>query len=192
MLNRWILGQTSRWPVGGGYRFEPARRSSAQEANPRDPNYDGVRVPLWLNDRVIARASEDGATYCCGVTLAVWLDAWRARGGPDPVVEDVQALVVDWFCPVMGHSGVSHALASRGLGRVVSPEHAVAGDLIQYWRSVDLACPSGHSAVFLDWVVGSDGARGMRYWSSQPATDGIGIHQEWVGPEWTLHVVRAL
>jgi hypothetical protein len=31
----------------------------------------------------------------------------------------------------------------------------------------------------------------LRYWSSQRATGGIGVHEEEVGPGWQIHLVRA-
>ena len=75
---------------------------------------------------------------------------------------------------------------------IVSADEAIAGDLVQYWRSVDLDAPSGHSAVFLEWLPADGEGRLMRYWSSQPATDGMGEHVERVGPDWKLNFVRAL
>ena len=190
-LNRWILEQMRRLPEGGGYRFEPGDRDPSDPTNPRDPHYDGVSRPLQLGGRLVARAADDGATYCCGVTFEVWLEAWRARHSDDPEVGDPGQLVADWFCPVMGHPGVATALVERGLGTSVAAEDAQPGDFVQYWRSVDLAKPSGHSAVFLGWDEGPQGERVLRYWSSQPATGGIGVHSEVVGPDWELHFVRA-
>lgn len=190
-LNPWILQQTHTATLGGGYRFEPVERDPTDPTNPRDPHYDGVSEEVQLGGRVVARPAADGATYCCGVTLETWLRAWRARGGPDPDISDPEQLVADWFCPVMGHSGVVDALVERGLGDRVHPDDARPGDLVQYWRSVDLARPSGHSAVFLGWERDEEDRRVLCYWSSQPVTTGIGIHREVVGPEWELHFVRA-
>ncbi len=190
-LNRWILAQVRRWPGGGGYRFQPTPRARGDVRNPRDPTCDGTRRALWLGGVRIARPAADGATYCCGVTLEAWLMAWRARSGLDPEVGDGAAFVAEWFCPVIGHPGVQAALTSRGLGRAVGAGEAIPGDLVQYWRSVDLAAPSGHSAVFLGWVDAPGAPRRIRYWSSQPATRGVGVHEEPVGEGWTLHFARA-
>lgn len=190
-LNAWILEVAARLPDGGGYRFEPSQREASDPTNPRDPTHDGVIRDVVVDGVIWARAAADGATFCCGVTLETWVEAWRAASGTEPPVADPDRLVADWFCPVMGHSGVQHALVARGLGHAVDPSEARPGDLVQYWRSTDLARPSGHSAVFLGWDPGSDGRRVLRYWSSQPATGGIGIHSEVVEPGWTLAFVRA-
>lgn len=189
-LNPWILELVRRRPAGGGYRFTPTPRDPADPTNPRDPDHDGVTRDLVVGDRVIARAAPDGATYCCGATLELWWEAWRARGPGDPPVTDPDALVADWFCPVMGHAGAADALVARGLGDPVAPGDARPGDLVQYWRCVDLARPSGHSAVFLSWEA-VEGAPGIRYWSSQPVTGGFGERVEAIGPEWQIHLVRA-
>lgn len=189
-LNPWILDVVRGRPVGGGYRFTPTPRDPSDPTNPRDPTHDGVSRDLAVGDRPIARAASDGVTYCCGATLEVWWDAWRARSGLDPSPVDPDGFVASWFCPVMGHPGVVEALVDRGLGDRVEPQAARPGDLVQYWRSVDLAQPSGHSAVFLAWEPVGD-QPGLRYWSSQPATGGFGERVEAIGPAWQIHLVRA-
>ncbi|MCA9491451.1 MAG: hypothetical protein KC621_16075 [Myxococcales bacterium] len=184
-LNGQILAAAMRLRHGGGYRFEPEPRLPSDPTNPRDPHHDGVTRDLsWRGERV-ARAAADGATFCCGVTFEAWLDA-------DPPLGDLGALelrevLADWFCPVMGHAGAAEALVNRGLGRRVTLRSARPGDLCQRWRSTDLAAPSGHSVVFLDHRDGW-----LTYWSSQRATDGVGVHRERVGRGWTVDLARAL
>ena len=129
------------------------------------------------------RAPGDGATFCCGVTFEAWFDAGPP---PDATAAEVRDLVADWFCPTLGHEGVVAGLVARGLGRRVALAEARPGDLCQFWRTVDPARPSGHSVVFLSFDAGE-----LRYWSSQRATNGIGVHAERVGPEWSVAVVRA-
>jgi len=107
--------------------------------------------------------------------------------GLDPA--GFRRLVADWFCPTMGHSGVVAALVARGLGVEVALEEARPGDLCQFWRSVDLARPSGHSVIFLGLEV-RGGVQILRYWSSQQATGGVGRHAEAIGPDWSVHLVR--
>lgn len=104
--------------------------------------------------------------------------------------EEVRALIAEWFCPVMGHAGAVQALVSRGMADPIPPADARPGDLCQFWRRVDLASPSGHSVLFLGWGASSSGARTLRYWSSQPATDGVGPHEEEVGDGWQIHLAR--
>ncbi len=191
-LNGAILAEISRVASEGGYRFEPSPRCSLEARNPRDPHYDGVRQPLEADGVVFARSNDSGNTYCCGVTLEVW---WRAclqilGQPPSRDAGAAERLLVDWFCPVMGHPGVSSALISRGWGYAVDLNDAIPGDLVQFWRSVDLKAPSGHSAVFLGVELDLEGRTHLKYWSSQPATDGVGCHEELVGDAWQVHVVR--
>jgi hypothetical protein len=188
-LNGAVLAALRALPQGRGYRFEPAPRASlADPTNPRDPHHDGVSRDLFHAGERVAVAAADGATYCCGVTVEAFLDAWSAASevplGMD--ADEVRALIAEWFCPTMGHPGVVSALVRRGLGVPVPWRRARAGDFVQFWRSTDLAKPSGHSAVVLE----VEGDR-LVYLSSQPATSGVGEHTEIVGPSWEVHVVRA-
>lgn len=184
-LNERVLAEALAFPQGGGYRFTPTPRAPDDPTNPRDPDHDGVTRDLRAGGGLVARAAPDGATFCCGVTFEAWFRATAGGAGLGP--EALRELVADWFCPVMGHPGAAVGLVVRGLGRRVSVREARPGDLCQFWRSVDLAKPSGHSVVFLSL----DGDR-LRYWSSQPATGGVGVHTETVGPAWRLHLARAL
>ena len=191
-LTEEILRQIRAFSTGGGYHFEPGPREPHEARNPRDPQSDGVTEDLCLGGARVAR-SGGGPTYCCGVTFEVWWRAWFAAGGQAPAGldgEGLRALLSTWFCPSMGHPGVQAALIAHELGHEIDIEAARPGDLIQFWRSVDLAAPSGHSAVFLGWDDEGQGHATLRYWSSQPATGGIGIHSETVGPAWQLFTVR--
>lgn len=192
-LNPFVQAAFERLPRGGGYRFEPRpRRGIDDPTNPRDPHYDGVSRDLSLDGAVVARGARDGATYCCGVTFEVWWWAMVDATGRPPPVDPTRAreLLAQWFCPTMGHAGVAAALVDAGLGVAVASEQAEPGDFVQYWRSTDLAAPSGHSAVFVGWDDAGDRRR-LCYASSQPATDGVGHHAEIVEPDWTLAFVRA-
>lgn len=196
-LNQALLDAARALPEGGGYRFEPAPRGHADPDNPRDPSHDGVSRSLVYLGQTFATAAPDGATFCCGVTLEAFFDAWQswaaAHGVPSEIpgvdADGIPGLLADWFCPEIGHSGAVDALVARGLGVAVAAEEARAGDLCQFWRRTDLANPSGHSVLFLAWGERA-GARTIRYWSSQPATRGIGEHEEVIGPGWEIHLVR--
>ena len=87
-----------------------------------------------------------------------------------------------WFVPVNGGEGPATALPSFGLGqRVHDWEKARAGDFIQLWNR---DTTFGHSAVFLDWVRDEHAAIvGVKYWSSQPWTGGIGVSEFSIGDE---------
>ena len=65
------------------------------------------------------------------------------------------------------------ALIDAGLGdRITDFEAAQPGDFVQAWTPDQ---SQGHSAIFTGWDRDDAGAiTGIRYWSSQPWTDGIG------------------
>jgi hypothetical protein len=170
------------WPLGGGYRFRPGLRDGEAD-NPRDPEHDGTGADLRWRGEVVARGAPDGATYCCGLTLAL---LWRVLGDAVDDLDDAPGLLASWFCPTIGHGGVVEALVARGLGTEVEPNLAVPGDFCQFWRSTSADAPSGHSVLFLGWTDSGE----LRYWSSQAATHGVGVREEAPGPEWVLRFVR--
>ncbi len=185
-LGAHVLRAFGGLDVAGGYRFTPPARDLSDATNPRDPHHDGVRHTIDVGGVPVARGAADGASYCCGITFACWWEALALAGNPRPTdADDMLDLVATWFCPTMGHSGVVEALVSRGWGDQVAVEGAQPGDLVQYWRRTNLARPSGHSAI---WIGLDRGV--LRYASSQPATNGVGVHREEVGPGWQIDVVR--
>lgn len=202
-MNDAILTVMGKLPTEKGYRFTPTdRHPDTLHVNPRDPEHDGVSKGITTSKPVeggeevirVAKASTDGVTYCCGVTFEVWFDALSMVGvsssslfPPDELQRGFDQLVTDWFCPVMGHSGCVAALVDRNWGLPVNLLDAQPGDLCQFWRSVDLDKPSGHSVVFLKY---DDLTKELTYWSSQRLTNGIGERTEIVGENWEVHVVR--
>jgi hypothetical protein len=194
---QWVLEEAGQVPKGRGYRFEPGSRPRGSDLNPRDPHHDGVSRDLFVGQVCLGRSAEDGATYCCGVTLEVFIRAWgrwcdaqsRPAGLAHMSPSQMHAFVSTWFCPQLGDSGAVEALVSSGLGFRVDADKARPGDFCQFWRSTDRACASGHSVIFLGWeeVEGSC----IRYWSSQSVTRGVGEHHERVGVDWVMAFARA-
>jgi len=66
------------------------------------------------------------------------------------------------------------AVQNLGIGREVPLDEAQPGDFVQLWRT-----KSGHSVLFLGWAEENGEKVGLRYRSSQPATDGIGDRVEY-------------
>jgi len=57
-----------------------------------------------------------------------------------------------------------------GVGERISPSAALPGDFMNIsWKS-----GLGHSVVFLGWGTDAQGVKGVRYWSSQTGTNGLG------------------
>jgi hypothetical protein len=146
-----------------------------------------VTADLFSEQGRFARRAPEGWTYCCGVTLEAWWRALPASRQRALTTYRLRALVDAWFCPKTGHPGAAGALVQFGLGEPVPRAEARAGDFLQYWRQLPPARPSGHSVVFLGWTPEG----GVRYWSSQPSTDGVGERVEVPGPAWRLAFARA-
>ena len=153
-FNERVLALIDDYPARGfgGYAW-PAPAGTA-----------GTTRDLRLGDAVIAHGGT--GNHCVGMTLEVF---WRALeqcdGGIPLDVAAAEDLKRRWYVPELGARGAVDALAAHGLGAIVSLDQAQPGDFVQAWSADGT---NGHSFVFL----GADADR-IRYWSSQPWTDGI-------------------
>jgi len=185
-FNQRVLELTRSYPVGGfgGYCW-PAPAGS-----------DGLTRDVRLGDDVVARGGA-GGTHCVGVTFEVF---WRALescpGGAAAALDAAAArrLRTTWYVPELGGQGAAAALEQSGLGTRVSLDDARPGDFVQAWSHSGL----GHSMVLLGLVRDASGApTAIRYWSSQPWTEGIGIGETAIAPDDTgfdpaqLYIARA-
>jgi hypothetical protein len=140
---------------------------------PAVPGTAGTTRDLRIGEDVIARAGE--GNHCVGVTLEVY---WRALaacpGGVEHALdrERAERFKREWYVAALGDAGAAGALVDFGLGSEVALDDARPGDFVQAWTSDEV---QGHSMVFLGWERDEAGAiNGIRYWSSQPWTGGIG------------------
>lgn len=140
--------------------------------------WQGSGVPeelTFAGEQILPKG--DG-TFCCGYTLAVVFKAAQERGlleGKSP--DDVRTLHKHWYGNTddSKETLVQHALVEQQLGHAVEHDDARPGDFAQYWRTNG----SGHSVVFLDWVVDEGMVIGFKYRSSQKSTNGIGDRTEY-------------
>jgi len=107
---------------------------------------------------------------------------WRALDGcPERTLDltAAQDLKRLWYVPALGGAGPAAALPAHQLGARVPLDDAQPGDFMQAWNTDETF---GHSMVFLGWKR-DDTARitAVRYWSSQPWTDGIGESESPIG-----------
>lgn len=169
VFNRRVIELAQKYPIEGSYTW-PAE----------PPGTHGVTQDLFLGKKKIAKASE--GSHCVGITFEVF---WRALllqpgGAAGAGLDEKQAkdLLRLWFVPDLGGRGVAEALPLYRLGKVLPAEEALPGDFVQAW----MFDGSGHSFVFVGWVYNESQQRvGVRYWSSQPWTDGIGIAEHPIG-----------
>ena len=166
-FNERVLSLVREYPAKsfGGYAW-PAPRGTA-----------GTTRDLTLDEAVIAKAST--GNHCVGMTLEVF---WRALDACPQRALDLAAaqdLKRRWYVPVLGGRGPADALLAHRLGTEVALDDARPGDFMQAWNHDDTF---GHSMVFLGWQRdAANRITGVRYWSSQPWTEGIGESEHPIG-----------
>jgi hypothetical protein len=169
-LNDRVLALIAEYPAKGfgGYAW------------PAPPGAAGTTRDLQLGNAVIAHGGV--GNHCVGVTLEV---LWRAldscEGGPAAMLDVASAgeLKRAWYVPKLGGAGPAEALPAAHLGERLARDEAQPGDFVQAWNHDETF---GHSMVFLGWQRDAAGAIvGIRYWSSQPWTGGIGQSETAIG-----------
>ncbi|MBI4612102.1 MAG: hypothetical protein HY720_00670 [Planctomycetes bacterium] len=151
---------------------------------PKGSKWAGNTRDLHYAGELFSAGDPQGRSYCCGLTFEVFFRSWEAwsRGHAvefrigDLDAAGLRAFRGRWFCSGDYRRGPVDALVEAGLGtRIETQADARRGDFIQLWRKNG----SGHSVIFLRWETDGHGRRtGIRYWSTQPATDGIGARTE--------------
>jgi hypothetical protein len=150
-----------------------------------ESGYDGCTEDLYFGGEKVMEGEPGRRTFCCGLTLEVFVKAYNTWLEQHPEAEaaitpsDWSEFQRLWFVPAVNESGPSAAIESFGLGRTIDKPEVRPGDFVQIWRRQG----SGHSVIFLDWERGESGqVTGFRYWSSQPSTDGIAVNTEHFAP----------
>ncbi len=175
-LQPFVLATLRAYPMDGTHPYHW----------PKSGNWKGCTRDLHYQGELLAAGDPQGRAYCCGLTFEVFLRAWmswcdaeaRERRILDFGRDEVRKLQSDWFGSAEERTCVRHALLSRGLGREISNwDEARAGDFVQLWRHDG----SGHSVIFLAWERAGSKITGLRYWSTQNSTKGIGERVERFG-----------
>lgn len=169
-LNRTLMAVVRGYGFGTAhpYLWVPGTH---EDGTTRDLSYRGV---------LVAKARDDGAVHCTGLTFEVWLQALEQVGAPEGLsAAGVLALKETWYVRDGERAGVAAGLARLGLGRRIDRiDELQPGDLVQFWRNSG----KGHCAVVVDHRRRSDGSvRGLAVWSAQAASQGIGIRFATVG-----------
>jgi hypothetical protein len=168
-FNQSVLALLSAYPEKGegGYQW------------PAPKGYSGTTRDLYINQTRIAHGGQ--GSHCVGITFEVFFRALEQSPGGLSQLNEVEAreILRLWFVPEVGDKGVVEALTNAGLGTEIPWREAIEGDFFQVWMNGGSA---GHSAIFLGWTLDEKGQiAGVRYWSSQPWTDGIGIAEHPIG-----------
>ena len=178
-LNADVVKVLATYPKDGTHRYHW----------PKEGPWLGLTRTLVYDGETVGAGDPEGRCYCCGLTFEVFFRAWerwcRREERPFVIgnldVAGVKRLVRAWFGSNGDRTTVLGALEGFGLGaRVEDWEAAEPGDFVQLWRHSG----SGHSCVFLAWLRDEEGRiQGLRYWSTQSSTNGIGIREERFGEE---------
>lgn len=167
------------WPRGKGVRW------------------GGTTRDLVYGKRLVARGDRKRRSYCSGLTFEVFYRAWKrwcaSRDIPFSIAGMSYVQVKDLQRRWYGANGDKRcsqgAIVSKQIGALVPHARLRKGDFVQLWRRNR----SGHSVVFIAWVRDGKGRRtGIRYWSTQPGTKGIGYRVEhFRGPRGVTQVLGA-
>lgn len=152
--------------------------------------YNGVTRNLFYRGRILLKAAPDGsrASHCVGVTFEAFFRAVQERnrqlGLPLEYFngltwDELYRCALTWFVAEgpKSESNCAAAIERYGFGRrILDLEKAAPGDFMDLTR----AGGSGHTVVFLGWLRGAENRiTGLRYWSSQRSTGGIGYTAEY-------------
>lgn len=175
-LNDHVLAVMATYPARGQHPyFWP--KSGSWPGNARD---------LIYGNDVVAKGDPQGRCFCCGLTFEVFLAAWQRWANLEArpwkiagrTVDGVRKLQKEWFGSKEDPSCVFTAVVGNKLGtRIEDFERALPGDFVQLWRQDG----SGHSVVFKSWLRSGAKITGLRYWSTQKSTQGIGENEERFG-----------
>jgi hypothetical protein len=176
-FNRYVMNVAQSYPADGTHRYWWPRGKEGRGwgGNVRDLFYEG---------KLVAKGDKKGRAFCCGLTFEVFVQAWQklcaVYGKPArlPKVDgkqDFLELRGSWFGNDGNRKTHMRTIVEYGLGRRIRDlEEARAGDFLQLWRQNG----SGHSVIFLSWVREKKRIIGVRYWSTQKSTQGIGERVE--------------
>lgn len=152
--------------------------------------FDGVTKDLIFKEKSIAKSEALQRTYCCGLTFEVYFKVLM-QGTNCPLTltpKELLNIKRDWFVAAGGRKGPVDALVTRGLGIEIKPPHkGQTGDFAQIWRKNG----SGHSVIVIEHTDDF-----LKYWSTQPSTDGIGYRTEFFknvkNPITEIYVAQAI
>jgi hypothetical protein len=139
------------------------------------PDLDVRLSYLRIGDDVVAHGGD--GNHCVGMTFEIYWRALEACGDIGAMFDakSARAFRDRWYVADRGGAGAVEALALFQLGTPVAFADARPGDFVQAWTR-DRS--KGHSMVFLGWNRDTSGQPiAIRYWSSQPWTEGIGVSE---------------
>lgn len=182
-FNKIVLEVIKKYPTDGTHQYWCPKRGEG--------SYSGSTRDLYLCGKRVMTGEPQKRTYCCGLTLEVFLvsyEKWLEKHGGENASlispDNWQRFQRLWFVENTNGPGPSASLEEFHLGHTIEPDMALPGDFVQLWRTPKEGkkVPTGHSVIFLNWVRDkADKIEGMHYWSTQEGTNGISERTEYFG-----------
>jgi len=180
-LNQYVLDVIKTYQIGNG-RYPYLLNNDYA-------NYNGVTSTLSYKGKVLLKAHSSGsrASHCVGITFEVFFKAMQERNrqmgiSPDDFNgmswDNLFDLALNWFVASGSKStnNIVLAVEKYGVGKGINRlEDAQPGDFIDFNR----VNGTGHTVVFMNWIMEGDRIIGFRYWSSQGSTGGINYKDEY-------------
>lgn len=181
-FRRALLGVMKSYPTNGKHLYYWPKGKAAK-------GWKGTTCDLVYDGQTVAKGDSKGRCYCCGLTFEVFFRAYKkwAKSKSKPFkigdldAKGVNKLIRAWFGANGDRRCSLGAIVDNKLGvHIKALKDAKAGDFVQLWRHNK----SGHSVVFVNWVRDENKAIvGLKYWSTQKSTKGVGTRVERFGPK---------
>lgn len=177
-LNSYILDRIATYPTDGSY--------------PYDWNGNGVTHDIYYDNSLIISDNQEGnGCYCCGITFEAFSDAvaeYLSETGQNQFFSlsssNMSSIRSYWYA-ITGPSGCAGAIDTYDMGPTITDlNNLKPGDFVQLWRHSG----SGHSVIFSELIKENSEPVGLKYWSTQPSTDGIGYNTEYFGTDSGLNL----
>lgn len=154
-------------------------------------NYNGVTADIVYREKTLLKAHPSGnrASHCVGITFEVFFRAMQLRnqdlaitddGLNGMTAEELFDFILSWYAAKNNKAryNLASAIEDYGLGKRIEAWEAEPGDFIDFSRANGTA----HAVIFLEWLRSEGEIIGLRYWSSQAASEGIAIRDEYFQP----------
>lgn len=179
-FNDYVIRVLKTYPTDGTHQYYW----------PKSGSWAGVTQDIYYKGEKVAEGDPEGRCYCCGLTWEVFMKAvdlyHTERGMKDRGIRDwdagqVRAFRRLWFGADGNRKTLLNAVQVYDLGPEIKRfDDARKGDFLQFWRKNG----TGHSVIFDRWIYDGEGnIVGLRYWSTQKSTQGIGYVIEYTKGE---------
>jgi hypothetical protein len=157
-----VLRIANSYPEGGGFNWDRGTGTP-----------DEIR---FKGQKILSKSTH--GTYCCGFTFAVVMRAASEAGLLESKsVVQIRKFQQHWYAATTEAREKQQIFALQwlGIGRQVPLMEALPGDFVRLWHG-----GSGHSVIFVRWIVENGKKIGLEYRGTQGSTDGIGNRIEYL------------